>query len=319
MPLYNRVVHDENGGLRREDKQYHDQEFMEVGRDIMDSEELVNGLYEFLIGVAPDEWVAAENLAQGGLSRDDLGLTYMLGPYIPCTKRTVFTNQIDTNTDGFPNITVTGTLKKTPIISIVRPILKFPRDIHPIARCHKRYKMVSMWPSEEHPHQNRMDILPVYFGISPKGMIISTHNTRVHTPAMYHAAATLYPAVHSNLYADAKHLWLAEVVEDLGVLRNYPFHVRLGLNKEHIKSLFYARKMPVTETGRKRPILHWVRAHERRIREGVDVDVKAHLRGITEVEMDSLKFSIYQPNKEELRKADPETLAEALRLYGPKR
>ena len=71
--------------------------------------------------------------------------------------------------------------------------------------------------------------------------------------------------------------------------------VNLGCMLEEVKSLFYARSLPVTETGRKRPIIHLVEAHKRRIKSGIDIDVKSHLRGISQIEMGGTLFTINQP------------------------
>ena len=70
-----------------------------------------------------------------------------------------------------------------------------------------------------------------------------------------------------------------------------------GVYPDQIKSLFYARDLPMSKTGRKSPILHWVSSHRRRIKEGTSVDVKRHLRGITEFEMGGTGFRITNPEK----------------------
>ena len=64
------------------------------------------------------------------------------------------------------------------------------------------------------------------------------------------------------------------------------------MDKEQIKSLLYARSLPVTATGRKRPILHLVAAHRRRIKEGVDIDIGEFLRGVKKVEMGGTVFTV---------------------------
>ena len=94
-----------------------------------------------------------------------------------------------------------------------------------------------------------------------------------------------------GLYTDKRHLWNVAVSEDS--TRNVLF----GVYPEQIQSLFYARDLPMTVTGRKRPILHWVSAHKRRIKEGTEVDVKKHMRGITSFEMNGTTFNITEPIK----------------------
>lgn len=69
----------------------------------------------------------------------------------------------------------------------------------------------------------------------------------------------------------------------------------LGCMSEEIKSLLYARSLPMTSTGRKRPILHLVEAHKRRMRNGTDVDVTAFLRGQQTVEIGGTQFTVRAP------------------------
>lgn len=71
--------------------------------------------------------------------------------------------------------------------------------------------------------------------------------------------------------------------------------VTIGCNKEEVKSLLYARSLPMTDTGRKRPVLHLVEAHKRRIRNGTDVNVTQFLRGTQQVEMNGTLFTVLPP------------------------
>lgn len=89
---------------------------------------------------------------------------------------------------------------------------------------------------------------------------------------------------------DRKHLW--NVVANEGNAK-----ATFGVYPDQIQSLFYAREMPMTETGRKRPILHWVAAHQRRLKNGIDVDIEKHLRGINEFVYQGTKFKITRPLK----------------------
>lgn len=69
----------------------------------------------------------------------------------------------------------------------------------------------------------------------------------------------------------------------------------LGCMTEEVKSLLYARSLPMTATGRKRPILHLVEAHKRRMRSGVDIPVSAFLRGLQVVEIGGTIFKVNPP------------------------
>lgn len=91
-------------------------------------------------------------------------------------------------------------------------------------------------------------------------------------------------------WADRKYLWNVETNDETA-------KVTFGVYPEQIKSLFYSRDLPLTETGRKRPILHWVSAHQRRIKEGIDIDIEKHLRGCTEFIFNGTSFKITRPAK----------------------
>jgi hypothetical protein len=224
-----------------------------------------------------------------------------------------YTRSIDLSIDGIPGIRVTAnTLPGEPFVDLIRPFNP-PHHINFFARTIKKYKYICFFQGDG----DVMESLVLYFGINKSGEIISPVNKRCRArePWIRHGLQQLYPALSMNAWSDSRYLWHATTTEDIGYGTKMPLRFRLGLSKEHIKSLFYARTLPITETGRKRPILHWVRAHQRRIKEGIDIDVTAHLRGIYKFEMDGLNFEITQPNKEALHGAEPETVAEAFRLY----
>lgn len=71
--------------------------------------------------------------------------------------------------------------------------------------------------------------------------------------------------------------------------------VHLGCMKEEVKSLLYARELPMTATGRKRPVLHLVEAHKRRMKAGTDINVDSFLRGVQTVEIGGTQFTINPP------------------------
>ncbi len=88
--------------------------------------------------------------------------------------------------------------------------------------------------------------------------------------------------------ADRRFCWQIEAKEKHA-------HAFLGCQSEQVKSLLYARSLPLTATGRKRPILHLVEAHRRRLRNGTDVDVSDFLRGVPEIEMGGTLFRVHAP------------------------
>lgn len=86
--------------------------------------------------------------------------------------------------------------------------------------------------------------------------------------------------------------------------REHKAKISLGCMKEEIKSLLYARSLPMTETGRKRPVLHLVEAHKRRMKNGTEIDITPFLRGSQEIEMGGTLFKVKPPTfvKPELSK-----------------
>jgi hypothetical protein len=99
-----------------------------------------------------------------------------------------------------------------------------------------------------------------------------------------------YATAALSFQADTRYLW--KVMAREGIAK-----ATFCVYPEQIKSLFYARELPMTETGRKRPILHWVAAHQRRIQKGIEIDIEKHLRGINEFVYNGTKFIITQPLK----------------------
>jgi hypothetical protein len=98
----------------------------------------------------------------------------------------------------------------------------------------------------------------------------------------FRASATLQYA------ADRRFCWTITAKEKVA-------KAHLGCMQEEVKSLLYARSLPMTETGRKRPILHLVEAHKRRMRNGTEIDVSAFLRGTQTVEIGGTVFTVNAP------------------------
>lgn len=91
-----------------------------------------------------------------------------------------------------------------------------------------------------------------------------------------------------NVTADEHYCWTISAHEKAA-------KARLGCMADEIKSLLYARSLPMSETGRKRPILHLVEAHRRRLKSGIDVDVTSFLRGQQVVEFGGTTFKVAPP------------------------
>jgi hypothetical protein len=191
-------------------------------------------------------------------------------------------------------------------INYLEKISKLP---HPIKCKHegRKYRIVSVWARndclEGHVH---------HIVISSDGSIHDTYWTRPNYDPVTgrcpmetvdakfcqskeesERAESINTVIASStvqLYQDRRYLWNVTAKENIA-------KATFGVYPEQIKSLFYAREMPMTETGRKRPILHWVKAHQRRIKEGIDIDIEKHLRGINEFVYQGTKFIITRPIK----------------------
>lgn len=98
-------------------------------------------------------------------------------------------------------------------------------------------------------------------------------------------------SVAHGFWSDRKYLWNVAAIE-------HEAKVLFGVYPEQIKSLFYARSLPLSTTGRKRPILHWVAAHKRRLKNGIDINIEKYLRGTEDFTMDGTTFRITQPVKQ---------------------
>ncbi len=97
-----------------------------------------------------------------------------------------------------------------------------------------------------------------------------------------------WASIALQILADKRHCWAITAQEDVA-------RATLGCMKEEVKSLLYARTLPLSETGRKRPILHLVESHRRRIKNGIDIDITAFLRGQQVVEIGGTVFTVNPP------------------------
>lgn len=129
-----------------------------------------------------------------------------------------------------------------------------------------------------------------YAGVMPDGIVIGVNEQGSMNPGY---AEILAYAV--SLHNDRKYFWEVTATEEFW--EGFPAKAIFSIDEEYIKSLFYARSVPITATGRMRPILHWVSAHKRRMKEGVDIDIRKHLRGIDQFSMHGVNFDITEPRK----------------------
>lgn len=161
------------------------------------------------------------------------------------------------------------------------------------------YEMLAMDAQSDGIHGERR-----FFTVTNKGEVVSCTQRisdnlgyapgkpviQLEPEAIWLQETGIWASVALQLLADRKHCWTITAQEKAA-------KAHLGCMMEEVKSLLYARNLPMTSTGRKRPILHLVEAHKRRIRNGTDIDVTAFLRGQQTVEIGGTVFKVNPPTK----------------------
>jgi hypothetical protein len=280
-----------------------EKEFLLVGDDLILSEELTNKLYEFYLALITTGWVGTKGLG----SVADVGEAYRNGFYYPCVERVVLTGQVDLVNDYLPEYAglVITDVEGEHHFASMRQVKLLYGFAAPIAGT----TYIGTWFYRGHVDRaDRKKVGADAMKTTSFPFVVSKLNGKIlpcrwlqrgedatNRVASIGAAFAVDAAATINAWSDRRHLWNVETEEPIISRMATPF--RLGVSEEHVKSLFYAREAPLTESGRKRPILHWVRAHQRRLKAGVDIDVRKHMRGIIEFEMDGFPFRITSPVK----------------------
>lgn len=291
-------------------------EFNVFGEEVLSSEELTDLAYRAFLTLMAKRYQSNPWGCYEGFSQD-LGHLLRHGMYLPCVRRVTYAQEVDQRNDGLPDYAAVldvdlrgaNTARKDAVfVHQVRRIERFPIGVAAPAPgvrfkyvCWERSNSTTLNRRGKRFYNNEGDDALVafdsYLTVTAADRVVHGLATRVkwQREPMFNAAATVWPAMVFNAWADRRHLWQVRTQDE--VVADVDTPLTLGVGEDHVKSLFYARDLPVTETGRKRPILHWVKAHARRIAEGTDVDVRKHLRGITEFEMDGMRFKIISPDK----------------------
>lgn len=170
-----------------------------------------------------------------------------------------------------------------------RKLTKVPGSVRMVAPG-ALYELVNLYAQEKDGAIGITD----YFTVNPKtGAIVpclSTSHSRLGAQERFSGNLDMVKqkfalSTAMQFVDDMRYQWAIKTSNDRGV-------VSLGAYPEVIKSVLYARELPVTETGRKRPILHLVHAHQRRLRGGIDIDIDAFLRGTRKIEMGGTEFEV---------------------------
>lgn len=261
---------------------------VDVGRDLFASEEFVDTAYRAYLDLMVKGW---RGTSEEHFGLEDIVTPYTTGFYVCGVERSIITHQYDAANDVVPSefaVWFDG------VTEIFREIPSIPRGWKSAA--HGRHFRHLTAFKDTRTDEAQIDL----------GVCTLTADGRIHVavpsrngewqPGMGLPLKRLWASIAVNLFCDRRFLWQVETSEQ--ILSARPTNLSVGVSPEHIKSLFYARSLPLTESGRKRPILHWVRAHQRRLAEGIEIDVNKHLRGTDAFEMGGFDWKITNPRKD---------------------
>lgn len=233
------------------------------------------------------KWELATNLVVP--TSQDLRDLRRIGPYFPPGDRLIMKSVYWHDLDGLPELAsfayiptvhdgdiVNGYVN----IGVARKVRAAPAGSKlPPGRNVAIYRLTNYMPQNE----GGIEGVSGYFCVKSNGSIRGCLATGDKNQSTRGCAVLSY-------FADRRVLWNVTAKE-------HEAHATFGVHEEQIKSLFYARDLPLSGTGRKRPILHWVAAHQRRMKSGTEVDIEKHLRGISGFEMNGTRFEITRPFK----------------------
>ena len=270
-----------------------DNRFLRIGHKVFESETLIDLIYSVYLTMMTDKWEANPYTAD----KRDIFLQYGFGYYVPCVERIVLLGEIDLLNDSLPAFASLAVVDPEEVLlCFVRKIRTVPKLYAPIPFTTSSYSLNVFWKDEERKG-NILQTMTDYICVLRDGKIMNARPLHFETNGKWAGRNGLtcqLAAATINAFADQRYLWLVKTEENT-ITNRVKTPLSLGVSKDHVKSLFYARSLPLTETGRKRPILHWVQAHNRRIRSGIDIDIDRYLRGIQKFEMGGFTFEIIQP------------------------
>lgn len=283
-----------------------DSDFIKIGLQIFESDDLIERLLAIYVSLSAKGWSMRDDIGLFGIG--DVGWLYHNGLSLCCTQRIAIAGQIDLRNDGIArSVAIPVGEGRSDEFSFIRveridaappgwSALPFHQGLVKVARFGR-----AAHDRGERKYFGSDDLLNIY------GWLYCLVNDRLlpcKARDFPYAAGAADLAVYASgalqTAAEMRGMWHVETEESVISL---PTPIKLGVDAEIVKSLFYARQAPLSESGRRRPILHWVRSHQRRLATGIDIDIEKHLRGVTEFEMDGFPFRIVQPLKRQLARA----------------
>ena len=278
----------------------------------LDTEDLAELAYSGVIGcmdlVKFDKSGLNEMIVLGGQGPRDMDVFQPLidGIYIPGSQRHYWNGYVDPVDFPLPESGCVYCKTDSPdhfkFVTIKR-ISKLPKKV--VCECKKPlyiYKFINVYVYISRTKMPQCNV--AYFCIDKDGAVYGAFDLKKLRYNQYNPAEVLwhdmlnlsyYSAGAISLLADRRYLWNIRTKESLDPIGNAI--INFGVEEEMVKSLVFARDEPLTTAGRKRPILHWVAAHRRRLEKKIEVDIRKHLRGVTEFKIEGLHFEITSPTK----------------------
>lgn len=93
-------------------------------------------------------------------------------------------------------------------------------------------------------------------------------------------------AICASVYEDSLVNWVATIRSES--------EFSVYSTEDHMKDLCDLRDAPLTDSGRRAAICHWVRGHKRNAEQG-RVDIKKHIRGVTVFPLGDMQITITPP------------------------
>lgn len=259
-------------------------DFIGFGKDFFESESLTNDIYSRFIELM-SEGFTSHHCGQNDSHISEYGRLYKNDLYFPCSERVAFSDtyfKIPTSIYT-TNLYLAGINKIMHLSAIQKPV----KGIGFIGKGQK-VKITEI----AHNKEINEFVAHKHYATINNGRILAAQPLHLCVSPQNNAISVVSISLLIGAIEDSDTLWSARITEDLG---KQEASVRLGLTSEQIKSLLYARDLPITETGRKRPILHLVRAHNRRLKAGIDIDIKRHIRGVDKIRLAEMDFYIRPP------------------------
>ena len=140
------------------------------------------------------------------------------------------------------------------------------------------------------PNRNKVEGWRLWYWIDKNGAAHILDAPRIREVLDQSCEAELDHLISTTLQLEADRRFCWSITADERGRR-----ITLGCTSNEVKSLLYARNLPLTVTGRKRPILHLVAAHRRRTKNGTDINIDDFVRGVRTVDMDGTRFTVAEP------------------------